>query len=45
MDRLKELEDRVKAPKLDKRAAKNFIRSAMWEPNNNEADDQIQVWV
>jgi len=45
MDRLKELEDRVKAPKLDKQAAKNFIRNALWEPNNNQAvdDDQSQI--
>jgi len=34
MDRLKELDDKSKAPKLDKRAVKNFIRSALWEPKD-----------
>jgi len=42
MDRLKELEDRSKAPKLDRRAAKNFIRSALWEPSDAQEIDQNQ---
>jgi len=40
MDRLKELEDRPKAPKLNKQAAKSFIRSALWEPNSNNQESE-----
>ena len=30
MGRVKEIEDKEKAPKLDKEASKRFIRSALW---------------
>ena len=31
MTRMKELEDRQKAPKINKDAAKRFVRSALWQ--------------
>ena len=31
MTRVKEIEDKKKAPKLDKSASKRFVRSALWQ--------------
>ncbi|KAK2156845.1 hypothetical protein LSH36_204g10034 [Paralvinella palmiformis] len=31
MGRVKEIEDRLKAPKLDKSASKKFVRNALWQ--------------
>uniref|UniRef100_A0A914RQW6 Nuclear nucleic acid-binding protein C1D n=1 Tax=Parascaris equorum TaxID=6256 RepID=A0A914RQW6_PAREQ len=31
MERLKEIEDRASAPRLNRRAASNFVRNALWE--------------
>lgn len=39
MARVKEIEDRAKAPKLDKPAAKRFIRSALWKAAQKKGED------
>ncbi|NXA51480.1 C1D protein, partial [Nothocercus julius] len=33
MNKVKEIEDKKKASKLDKGAASRFVRNALWEPN------------
>ncbi len=37
MDRLREIEDRAKAPRLNKTAARSFVRNAIWEPSTSAA--------
>lgn len=36
--RMKEIEDKSKAPKLNVSAAKMFIRSGLWEPSSQESE-------
>uniref|UniRef100_A0A914ZDT0 Nuclear nucleic acid-binding protein C1D n=2 Tax=Parascaris univalens TaxID=6257 RepID=A0A914ZDT0_PARUN len=39
MERLKEIEDRASAPRLNRRAASNFVRNALWEvPQRTPSD-------
>ncbi|MFH4974350.1 hypothetical protein AB6A40_001059 [Gnathostoma spinigerum] len=47
MGRLKELEEKRLAPKVDKTAAKNFIRNALWQPQdkNNVTDGTKEISV
>ncbi|XP_067136474.1 nuclear nucleic acid-binding protein C1D isoform X2 [Centruroides vittatus] len=35
MLRAKEIADKEKAPKIDKEAAKRFVRSSLWEPDSD----------
>jgi exosome complex protein LRP1 len=35
MERLKQVADKEKAPKIDSRAAKRFVRSALFDPNDD----------
>ena len=37
MGRVKEIEDRAKAPKIDKGAAKRFVRNALWQQAHKQA--------
>ncbi|KAK2177884.1 hypothetical protein NP493_574g01040 [Ridgeia piscesae] len=46
MKRLQEVQDKEKAPKLNKDASKRFIRSALWQQAHKEAeqpDDEAQT--
>ena len=38
MKRLQEVQDKEKAPKLNKDASKRFIRSALWQQAHKEAE-------
>lgn len=40
MDRLKQLEDRVLRPNLNRTAARNFVRSAMFDPQAPSASNE-----
>lgn len=40
MVRLQEVQDKEKAPKLNKDASKRFIRSALWEQAHKDAQNQ-----
>lgn len=36
MGRVKEIQDKVNAPKLDKNASKRFVKSALWQAAQNK---------
>jgi exosome complex protein LRP1 len=40
MERVQQIEDKHKQIKLDTNAANRFIRSALWEPNDDNIDDK-----
>lgn len=40
MTRVKEIEDKKKAPKLDKSASKRFVRSALWQAAQKKGEDE-----
>ncbi|CAL1528406.1 unnamed protein product [Lymnaea stagnalis] len=40
MQRVKEIEDKKKAPKLDKEGAKRFVRSALWQAAQKKHEDK-----
>ena len=39
MGRVKEIQDKEKAPKLNQSAAKRFVRNALWEQAHKKATD------
>ncbi|KAK6997758.1 DNA-binding protein c1d [Biomphalaria glabrata] len=39
MQRVKEIEDKKKAPKLDKASTKRFVKSALWQAAKKRRDD------
>ena len=39
-ERVKQIEDKQKAMKLDKNAAKRFVRSALWEPTPDSTKEE-----
>lgn len=41
MDRLKAIQDKEKAPKLNQGTAKKFVRNALWSPEDNEVMKSI----
>ncbi|VDK55068.1 unnamed protein product [Anisakis simplex] len=43
MDRLKEIEARPYAPKLNRRAAASFVRNALWEPPQQTNEARIVI--
>lgn len=40
MNRVKEIQDKEKAPKLDVAASKRFVKSALWQAAQKSATDQ-----
>lgn len=40
--RAKQIADRALAPKVDKSAAKRFIRSGLWEPKESESTETLK---
>ena len=39
MDRVKEIQDKEKAPKVNVNAAKRFVRNALWEKAHKKATE------
>ena len=44
MTRVKEIEDKKKAPKLDKSASKRFVRSALWQAAQKKGKSLTTLW-
>ena len=40
MARVKEIEDKAKAPKIDRPAVKRFVRNALWQQAHQQASEQ-----
>lgn len=43
MNRVKEIQDKEKAPKLDVKASKRFVKSALWQAAQNQGKQQSEV--
>ena len=43
MNRVREIQDKAKAPKLDKGASKRFVKSALWQPGQKAQGDEVEV--
>ncbi|VDH98015.1 Hypothetical predicted protein [Mytilus galloprovincialis] len=41
MNRVKDIQDKAKAPKLDKGAAKRFVKSSLWEAAKKQIEEHV----